>query len=221
MNRQAGFTLVEMLVALVIFMIFVGAVYGTYHTAYGAMSSAEEVDDLYQAGRVLLTQLNTELTCTYQSSTATVCAVLGEDTAGDAAGLQMDTLTLVTTAHAPFDEQPAGDLCQVRYTLSDGTADEEPGLYVEENWYPDLALEDAVPVRRLLSPLVVGFNCRYLAAGGEDWETEWPEQTTLPVAVRVELTLLGSAPNSKPLVLVSTANLALATAPQGGTDDLP
>ncbi|MHB9110261.1 MAG: PulJ/GspJ family protein [Armatimonadota bacterium] len=216
LRRARGFTLVEMAVAVVIFMLFVSAVYGTYTAANKAMTGTEEQQEVLQTGRVLLAQLNAELTSAYQASTATVSTLYGEESGNASDELQTDALTLLTTAHDPYGEAPAGDLCQVKYAMSDGTQDETPGLYVEESFHPDLELEDATPPRRLLSPLVVGFNCKYLAAGGTEWETEWVDQTVLPVAVRVELTLKPQREDAKPTIMVSTANLMLATAPATG-----
>lgn len=222
LRRARGFTLIEMIVAVMIFMLFIAAVYGTYTAANKAITSTEEEQEVLQTGRVLLAQLNTEFTSAYQASTATVSTLYGEDSDNASDGLQQDTLTLLTTAHAPYGDAPAGDLCQVKYEMSDGTQDEKPGLYVEESFHPDLELEEATPEKRLLSPLVVGFNCKYLAAGGTDWQTEWIDQTVLPVAVRVELTLKPRRENAKPTILVSTANLMLATAPAtGGNNAAP
>jgi len=216
-RRARGFTLVEMAVAVVIFMLFVSAVYGTYTAASKAITSTEEQQEVLQTGRVLLAQLNAELTSAYQSSSATVSSLYGEDSEDATAELQQDTLTLLTTAHVAYGDMPAGDLCQVTYEVSDGTEqDETPGLYVEESFHPDLELEDETPPRRLLSPLVVGLNCKYLAAGGTEWETEWVDQSALPMAVRVELTLKPRREGAKPTILVSTANLKLATAPAAG-----
>ena len=218
-RRARGFTLIEMTVAMVIFMLFVSAVYGTFTAANKAVTGTEEQQEVLQTGRVLLAQLNTELTSAYQSSSATVSTLYGEDSEDTNSELQQDTLSLLTTAHDPYGDAPAGDLCQAKYEMSDGTRDETPGLYVEEIFHPDLELEDETPPRRLLSPLVVGFNCKYLAAGGTDWETAWTDQTTLPVAVRVELMLKPRREDAKPTMLVSTANLMLATKPAGGGAD--
>jgi len=208
-----------MTVAVVIFMLFISAVYGTYTAASKAITGTEEQQEVLQTGRVLLAQLNTELTSAYQSSSATVSTLYGEDSEDASDELQQDTLTLLTTAHAPYGDAPAGDLCQVKYEMSDGAQDEKPGLYVEESFYPDLEPEETTPAKRLLSPLVAGFNCKYLAAGGTEWETEWIDRTALPMAVRVELTLKPQRENAKPTILVSTANVKLATAPAAGGDN--
>ncbi len=214
-----GFTLIELIVAIVIFLMFMGAVYGIYSTAYAAMTRTEEQQEVYQTGRVLLAQLSAEVAGAYQPATASTSALIGED-ATDGDGLPADTLTLLTTSRAGDGTTAVSDQCQVSYHMADAS-DDLPGLYVEEVWHPGLEPANATPVRRLLSPLVVGFNCRYLPVG-DDWLDAWGEQTTLPMAVRIELMLRAARADAKPIVLVTTANVMTATAPAtGGSDAAP
>lgn len=221
-RRSRGFTLIEMMVAVVIFLVFIGAVYGIYTAAHGAMARAEDVEEVTQTGRVLLDMLNTELTSVYQPASKTESQLLGED-GEEIDGVPQDRLTFLTTAHQVAGEQPVGDLCQVSYSMDSDQPDAEFGLYIAENLHPDLEVDTTEPEQRLLSPLVVGMNCRYLPAGGDDWVDEWVDQTSLPVAIRVELYL--RAPRQKaPVLMVTTANLAMATAPAattGGSDATP
>lgn len=216
-RRRQGFTLIEVLVAVVIFLIFISAVYATFHAANRSMTQAQAQEDVYQTGRVLLAQLNSELASAYQPSASRTSALIGTDTDGASTDLQSDQLNLLTTAHQMGAEQKTGGLCRVSYMMGGDTEDEQPGLYMEVNPHPGREIADEQFTRQLLSPLVVGFNCKYLPVGGE-WEVAWPEeQTTLPVAVRVELTLQSKEPGSKPVILVTTANLRMATAPEGAT----
>jgi prepilin-type N-terminal cleavage/methylation domain-containing protein len=221
-RHRHGFTLIEMAVAVVIFMLFISSVYGTYNAAHRAYTSAEEMEEVYQTGRVLLAQLGTELASAYQAPGEDASTLIGEDTDSASDELQADILTFLTTAHTGYGDEPAGDLCRVTYVMGVDSMGETPGLYVEENFQPGLEMdEEEIPARRLLSPLVAGFNCRYLPVDS-DWVTEWIDETTLPIAVRVELTLLPPREGAKPIVLVTTANLAMATAPAGGgADALP
>lgn len=221
-----GFTLIETMVAIVILLIFLSAIYGVFHAAQAGVERAEIQDDLDQTGRVLLGQLSSELISAYQASDATTSSLQGtDDPNSDTDPLkQQDQLTFLTTAH--HTDTPSGGLCQVTYLMVggtgginnvDGTVD-SPGLYLEEVSPPELTLEDSTPTHRLLSPLVVGFNCLYLTVDGT-WETEWLDQTTLPRAVRIEITLLAPQPGAQPMVLETTVNPAMTTTPATGTGE--
>jgi prepilin-type N-terminal cleavage/methylation domain-containing protein len=217
-RRAAGFTLVELVVAMAVFLVFIAAAFGSFSTVYDSIARGQEQGDLYQTGRVLLAELSAQLVGAYQPPDSSTCTLVGEDTPGSAGGLEADTVTFLTAAHPEDDEEPTGGLAQMTYSMGGSSSDERPGLYVEKNWTPGLEVSEDPAERHLLSPLVVGFNCKYLPVEG-DWETEWMDRTTLPMAVRVELTLLGRGEQAKPLVLVSTTNLAMATAPAGEETD--
>jgi type II secretion system protein J len=215
-RRAPGFTLVEMMVAIVIFLIFIGGVYGIYFTVHGALTRTEAEEDLLQTGRVVLAELQTALCAAVPDPKGMTSALTGQDTDGDAAGPQTDALTFLTTAHVPAGDAPAGDVVQVKYTVNPGTDGSTPGLYVEETRHPGLEPDDATPAPRLVSSLVTSFNVLYLTSDG--WQPAWENQTALPPAVRVELTLRSDGPHPREETLVTTANLARATAATGGTD---
>ncbi|OPZ84124.1 MAG: Pseudopilin GspJ [bacterium ADurb.Bin429] len=211
-RRSAGFTLIEMLVAMGIFLIFVSAVYGIYAGAATAMARAEAHQAVYQTGRVLLAQVSAELASAYPQP-GEMIGFVGEDNVGMDAEYATDQVTFLTTAHAMNDDAPAGDLLQVRYRMADTAVGEEPGLYIQVNRAPGLEVNDTEvePETRRLSARVMGFNARYLPADG-DWLAEWPDGATLPRAVRVELTLRSDEDSAAPVVLSTTTNLAMATA---------
>lgn len=228
-QRARGFTLIEMLVAMGIFLIFISAVYGIYTGAATAMTRAEAHQAVYQTGRVLLAQLSAELASAYPQPREATTGFVGEDNAGIESEHATDQLTFFTTAHAIVDDAPAGDLCQVRYRMADPSANELPGLYLQVNRTPGLepaAAEteaELEPETRRLSARVLGFNVRYLPADG-DWLAEWPDGATLPRAVRVDLTLQSDEAGAPPVVLSATTNLAMATAEtatEEGTDATP
>jgi type II secretion system protein J len=206
---RRGFTLLEMMVATVVLLLFLAGAYEAYATARMAMVKAEARQEVYQTARVLLAQMTAEVESAYQAPNATTSAVIGEDTEGTEA--QADALTVLTTAHNAHGEMPVGDLMRVRYSMQDASANETPGLYIEEDGTPDLESADYTSERRLLSPRVTAFNCEYLAPGAEDWATSWLDQTALPASVRIALTVQGETPGSPPLVLTATVNLPLAT----------
>lgn len=220
--RRRGLTLVEVMVALTIFLIFAGAVYGVFTAATTAMGRAEESGEVYQTGRVLLGELAAELAGAWQAPGATASSLTGEDTDGGSEDTQADVLTFRTTAHRTRADGPVGDVCEVSYTVGDETTGATEGLYLTESLHPDLEGSTETPEARLLSPRVVSFNCRYLPTDGSDWLDAWEDETSLPQAVRLELVLRPERADAKPVALTTTVNLMLATAPAtGGTDAQP
>ncbi|MHB9023281.1 MAG: type II secretion system protein GspJ [Armatimonadota bacterium] len=216
-GRARGFTLVETLVAVVVFMVFISAVYGAYRAANMSMTSTEERAEIYQTVRVLLARLNTELGSACQPRTAQSSSLIGEDTEGDPTSQQFDKLSFMTTAHAMTTEtEPAGDVNQVSYLIGQ-SADEEPlGLYLIENPHPGLELETEQREPLLVSDLVIGMNCRYLDPETDEWVDVWTERTQLPKAVRVELMLKPKRAGAKAILVATTANVPPSPSASGG-----
>ncbi len=208
-RRARGFTLVEMMVALVIFLLFVGGVYSIYYTAHAAIERTDAEEDLVQTGRVVLAELSAELTAAVPDPKGLASTMTGTDTDGDPSAPQTDTLSFLTSGHNTAGTDPVGDLTQVSYTRNDGSDGSTPGLYVTETRHPGLEPDGTTPTPRLLTPLVTSFNCLYLTDAG--WQTDWSSQTTLPQAVRIELVLQSTGANPRTETLVTTANLAQAT----------
>ena len=216
-GRISGFTLIESMVATLIFLLFLGLIFGIYSATNQSMKRVEQQQEVYQTGRALLAQINAELTCAYQSANQSASALVGQYAVDAGTGLPQDTLTFITAAHPAPVGQPASDLCQVTYEISgNDTPDSPVGLYVAEDYYPGLEVANATFTPRLLSPLVIGLNCLFLDTTGT-WQSDWENQTTFPQAIRVELTMKPQTPKAVPLVLVTTANLLTATAASATT----
>lgn len=207
-RSSAGFTLIETMVALVMLMVVIGAIYGTYRAATSTASIAEERADLNQTARVLLGQMNKELCCAYQQPGEQTSSLEGEDTEGRETALQHDRLSFLTSAESVIRAKgPSGDMRRVTYTL-DTTPDGEPaGFYVRVDPRPGLSVSDEQPEPIKLSDMVVGFNCRYLDGDTDEWQDEWMGRQKLPKAIRVELLLKSGRKDAKPIMVASTANV--------------
>lgn len=204
----AGFTLIETMVALVIFTIIIGAIYGTYRAATSSASVAEERADLNQTARILLSQINKDLSCAYQQPGEQSSSLEGEDTEGSSTALQHDKLSFLTTADSIMPVKgPSGDQRRVIYML-EMTPDNEPdGFFVSVDPRPGLSVSDEQPEPFELSTMVVGFNCKYLDGDTDEWQDGWIQRTTLPKAVRVELLVRPERKDAKPVIVASTVNL--------------
>ena len=215
-DSSRGFTLVEVLVAIVIFMIIIGSIYGALRTANMSVSRTEERADMYQTARVLLEQINSELCSAYQPQESDASTLIGEDTDASETAPQYDVLTFLTTGRRPpAGTEPAGDLCEVTY-LVHTTPDQDPiGLFVKDNFRPALELSENERPPTLVSRLVVGLNCKYLDAPGGEWLKEWTNRDALPAAVRVELVLKPEREGAKPIMVSSTANIEISAGAGG------
>jgi len=211
---RTGFTLIEATVATVMLMIVISSIYGTFRAANVSMARMEERADVYQTARVLLDQINTELCSAYQPSGAEKSSLIGEDTPASESAPQYDKITFLTTArHSLSRAEAAGELCQITYRM-ESTPDGKPvGLFVEEDFRPGLSLPTAERRAIEVSNMVVGFNCRYLDGQTGEWCTDWMDRTEIPKAVRVELLVKPERKDAKPILVATTANLAISSGP--------
>jgi len=213
-GSEVGFTLIETLVAMVVLMIVISSIYGSFRAANVCASRTEERADLYQTARVLLAQINSELCSAYQPFSLQESSLVGEDTEASETAPQYDRLSFLTTARRSVSSvEAAGDVCRVKYSV-ESTPDGEPiGLFVQEDFRPGLDMSETERPPVMLSKLVIGMNCRYLDGTTGQWLKEWIGQSGLPKAVRVELVLKPERKGAKPITVASTANLALSLGP--------
>ena len=210
-DRQAGFTLIEVLVALAMLVIVIGAIYGAFSAGNQSTVLIEENSDLHQTARVILGRINSELLSIYPSPDSEGGNLIGDnsDTAGNEPAF--DKIKFTTVAHEPSSKiDVRGDVCTVTYS-EECTADGKPvGLYIIEDFTPGLHNSqeeiDSLPVVKV-SDLVIGMDCTYLDPETDEWVDEWVEKQTLPKAVRVELILQSKRQGAKPITVASTTNL--------------
>ena len=211
---KTGFTLIEATVATVMLMMVIGSIYGTFRAANMSMARMEERADVYQTARVLLDRINSDLCSAYQPSGAEKSSLIGEDTPASESAPQYDKITFLTTARRGLSSvEAAGELCQITYRM-ESTPDGKPvGLFVEEDFRPELSLPTGEKRAIELSNMVVGFNCKYLDGQTGEWRADWMDRTEIPKAVRVELLVKPERKDAKPILVATTANLAISSGP--------
>ncbi len=199
---EAGFTLLEVLIAVVVLAIVMAIIYQSYWVCTRTVSAAEEQSDLYQSARLALRRIGDDLTATY--------APLGEGKAGEggdedeeqaAAGPSAessftfratdggsgpgarDTLDFATTAVLTREGEPPREYCQVHY----GVEEREGGQTVLVR-STDVASGEGTAID--LAPNVKGLDLRFFDADGveaEDWDSG--QSGKLPATVQVTLTM--------------------------------
>jgi general secretion pathway protein J len=194
-ESQAGFTLLEVVIALAIVGALLAIAFGGLRIAQSAWTRGEERAEVHDHARALAGILVRSIAGAFpyriSASDAPEPLVQFDGTA--------DSLSFVTTtAPLPVDETIA--FTAVRLSVDGG---DTPGLVIRERALPNRdVFTEAAPVLR--DPAVRSLKFRYLTPSG-GWEDTWDGATeqTLPAAVQVtvETTLEGRAAALPPITV--------------------
>ncbi len=160
---KKGFTLLEVLVAVVITFLMVGVIYGSYRGVFGTMQKSKEVLGNYQTISHLLRRINEEIASAFVSSDLPFIGGEREIEFG-------------TTKNAGIS-----DLAKIDYFLSrneEGT----PVLFCRES----IPFSE-IPGKAFSLTSVGGISFRYF--DGEEWSSKWDSETKLPDAVALKIEL--------------------------------
>jgi prepilin-type N-terminal cleavage/methylation domain-containing protein len=197
----AGFTLIEVLLALMMFGIIAAAVFASFAAISSGVDKGRDSSELYQIGRGVLQRLAQDLATAYRfrstkctaDTPSYICEPLkGED--GGVDGLPRDRLMFLTIAtRLSATPTAARRICNVCYYIGQNT--QGVGALFR---YEECTLDDKAPDRCSgtqepleLSDAVIGLNLTYYDDEAEEHET-WPVDEAngaLPCRVRIELLL--------------------------------
>jgi general secretion pathway protein J len=181
MRSRAGFTLLEILVALTITAIVLTSVYGVFTSLSAAKEELENDGEIYHQARVLFDRMGREIRSTYYRPTARDTLFQG----GEGDRFQ-DFLELTTSITSPTLPRASG-ISRVRYEIRDNPEDREalPVLVRrEESLLPGATAEG---MEHQLTGGIRTFRVRFF--DGQQWHEEWNAsgQTGLPQLVELFL----------------------------------
>ena len=232
-NRRSriGFTLIEILVALSIMVIVLGAAYGTFRAATNSVSRCKARKTLEEDGQGLLRMMAREIRCSYfpapgenrpvsssgttppatPATPAPIAAARSERPApqylnGTSDG-QTGSLQLLTTAGMADPDQPASGLYNIAYQLD---AVKKRLLRRQADLLQPRSSDTDSPhclcVARRVESLAYSFS------DGKDWSNAWQTDDVvgLPSAVRISIVLSDADGNQRAFsttVFVPTQNV--------------
>lgn len=185
MSRR-GFTLLEMVVAIVIFTIVVSAAYALFESGRSVSLRGERRARLFQTARAVLAMIEADLRGAVLPGEDILTEFTGTDNAdGD---LPVDEIeTLAINLDGLVTEEPQSDRSIVRYWI-----DSERGLLRERDGVlsppvVDIEREEEEEDYEEVSADVIGLNLRYFDEGTwhDVWESE--QERKLPQAVEVTI----------------------------------
>jgi prepilin-type N-terminal cleavage/methylation domain-containing protein len=200
---QAGFTLVELILALLIFSIISVSIFAAFAAISKGVEGGRGSADFYHVGRAAMRQINQELQAAFQFSGdergGTIPSYVrepfkGEDATADS--LPRDRVIFLTIPFQRFPENAAkNELCQVCYYVADN-ARGKPALFRYEDCILAHDDEDEDRCSGTQKPLeltdaIVGLDVTYYGQEEEEY-AEWPPQDSespLPCQARVTLFL--------------------------------
>ena len=187
MHAQAGFTLVEILLALFMFSIIAGTIFASFSAVVDGVEQGRVSGEFYRVGRTALQRMAQEIgAALYFNDAATT--MLGEN--GSAENQPRDRIAFVTIPYRRFPATlPAHELCDVSYYI-ENNAQGTSALFRTEDCTLDEERQDG-GTRLELTDVVVGLDITYFdaEASHDDWPPNRQETGPLPCRVRLALTL--------------------------------
>ena len=202
-STRAGFTLLEVLLAVTILGIVITAVYSTWSAALTAWRRGSDASEVFQRQRIVMEALK-ELTqsVVFFGSTPELYTIIGAKHPGLG-----DSVSFVTASDAflPPSESASAGLRRVTISLEQ---DQYRRTYLAIVNEPALSPDDESsappPQAHVISMDVSGFSVRYRDPRSGNWDDTW-EETALPPSA-IEFTVAFGQPGDRlPPVIVTRA----------------
>ncbi len=210
MNR--GFTLLELIVAMVLFTIVMSAAYALFDSTQDLSSGAGKVSEMQQEARFTLETLRRDLqgTISIQSespaslqgtisiqSDATAYQFLGTDNGSEEEPLD-EIQFLAVNRDTLYAEAPESDIAFTRYyVIDDEEATGQEGLVRIKNTdlFSTTTVQEEEEEAEEIGPNVVFVNFRY--HDGNDWQESWDSSLSLSLPRAIEVTVHVRVPDSE------------------------
>jgi type II secretory pathway component PulJ len=186
---EAGFTLVELLLALFLFAFIAGVVFAAFAAVASGVEKGRQHIEIYRVGRVALLHMAQEVGAAMPPPAGSDTGFQGKKNVDGGTG--HDRIDFLTVPYRRYsDKVPSYELCHVAYYVADNLQG-KTALFREEDCSgkEDERRERASQLE--LTDLAVGLEITYYDAE-KDYE-EWPPsrdgQRLLPCRVRLALTL--------------------------------
>ncbi len=216
-QRIAGFTMLEILIAMFILATVTAIIFGAYASTFRIIGAAETQADLYQMGRMTMERLREDLEGALLSQTPdTFAAFLAKDETMD--GRDADTLSLISAEHLSLDDSDTyAGLSYISFYLAENS-DKDSDATGFVLYRADTPLHETLPEENtgglVLCESIHTINLTYYDAEGDEYD-RWDSSddffpNTLPARVSIRLQLIDSSDPETPLQFETAVALPMA-----------
>ena len=196
MRSSAGFTLLELLVAMGLMIVAASCLYTALYTGFRAHHSAISAVEPTSLAINTIELLKQDILGVLPPGSGLAGAFTGTDSTG-LNGVDNDELAFYTTHVFTDEEQVAGGLGQIQLLLEeDPDEDYDSYLLVRRVTTNLLAPREVEPEEQVLCRNVISLNLRYF--DGDDWVDAWDsaaDANSLPLAVEIDIEIAHNGKN--------------------------
>jgi len=189
-RSEQGFTLLEMLVAVVIISVILGVIYGSFAGTSRTYALLEANEDVYQTAQTFLAMISRELRSAYFTNASQ--GFMGIGTEGGLEGEETDSIYFVTRSHRRSRANAKeGFLAEIGYFFDTDTLTDEKQLFKSIDATVDGDIQDGGTLYPL-TDRVDSLKFSYYDKKSDTWLEEWDGQKMgrLPDRIQVELAVL-------------------------------
>ncbi len=171
-KRRAGFTLLEVLIAIAIVAMIVGLIWGSVAGTAESKDYIETGNEVYHEGHWALDKMEADLTTAFldpRTNSNTRFLALNHDGVDN---MPMDELHFTSFNHVKYNPSAQeSDQCEVSYFIAENPDTGDQTLYRREAIKLDIDPNNTTGEVYELAAGVVAFNLRYY--DGTEWLEEW------------------------------------------------
>ena len=162
-RQPAGFTLIEILLALVMFAMIAGVIFAAFAAVMDGVDKGRQSADFYRVGRGALQRMTQEISAAVWFQDDPHTGLRGEHST--AASRPRDRITFMTIPYRRFAAKvPEDELCAISYYVADDVQG-RPALFRTEDCTPEEERQEGGTVLAL-TDLAVGLKLTYYDATG-------------------------------------------------------
>jgi type II secretion system protein J len=200
MRLRSGFTLVEIMLAVLLMAVMMSIVYGIVVSSVEASQRVEEINQATEIGPAILAQIREDLEGAYlpPKDGEFFVSISRKGSSGDRDRLDFVTTRMAYGARQDVQDPAFHNVNEAGYQLVDSRTDSQVAtLYRREDFFID---NEPLRGGHLIEMYdrVQHFHLEFY--NGEKWLQDWNskrEKNTLPRAVKIELRILVSDRNDK------------------------